>query len=308
MDIEYLLFLQNIRNSLGGVFDDFFSFITNIAVDYYIIMIPLIIYWVVDKKKGLFIYLTLGLGCIFNALLKSTFCIYRPWIKDARVEPLASVKAGASGYSFPSGHSTCVSSTYSSLAYKYRKFKKLVYFSIFMVLLTMLSRNYVGVHTPQDVIAGMFVGVAATFIIFRIEKHLDKHPEKDGLILILAIIFTIIVLVYVTLKAYPETYIDGVLLVDPAKMRIDSYRDPGLFLGTVLAWYIEKHFIKLDISGTTKQKVMRCVFGILLMVAYYSIVVNAVGKLINISFVYFILRASVPIIFICIYPLFWKKQ
>ena len=109
MDINYLLFLQNIRNNLGGILNNFFAFVTTISVDYYIIMIPLIIYWAVDKKKGLFIYISHGLGCILNAITKSTFCVYRPWIKDPRVMPLESVKSGASGYSFPSGHATSVS-------------------------------------------------------------------------------------------------------------------------------------------------------------------------------------------------------
>ena len=308
MDISYLLFLQNIRNAVGGIFDEFFAFVTNIAVDYYIVMIPLIIFWAVDKKKGLFIYLTHGLGCLLNAIAKSTFCVYRPWIKDPRVQPIESIKKGAGGYSFPSGHSTCTSSTYLPLAYKYRKYKKLVGFCVFMVLLTMFSRNFVGVHTPQDVLVGCLLGIVSTYIVYNVEKYIDANPDKDWIVLLVSTIIVVITLCYVGLKSYPETYVDGVLLVDPAKMKITSFLDPGTFYGVVLAWFIERRYIKLDISGSAYQKTMRCVIGVLLLVAYYTIVVNAIGKLLNINIVYFILRASVPVIFICLYPLCWKKK
>lgn len=307
MDINYLLFLQNIRNNLGGILNNFFAFVTTISVDYYIIMIPLIIYWAVDKKKGLFIYVSHGLGCILNAITKSTFCVYRPWIKDPRVMPLESVKSGASGYSFPSGHATSVSSTYLPLANKYKKYKGLVKFCIFMVLLTMFSRNFVGVHTPQDVIVGCLLGIISTYTVNKFEQYIEKNPNKDWIVLLVSTVFTIVTLLYVGLKSYPENYVDGVLLVDPAKMKVNSFLDPGTFFGIVLAWFIERRFINLDISGTTYQKTMRCIVGIILLVAYYCIVVNDIGKLININIVYFLLRASVPLVFICLYPLCWKK-
>ena len=50
MDIQYLLFLQNIRESVGDVFNSFCIFITTIAVDYYI-LVPafvgglLVVFW-----------------------------------------------------------------------------------------------------------------------------------------------------------------------------------------------------------------------------------------------------------------------
>ena len=308
MDISILLFLQNLRSSLGGVFDEIFSFITMIAVDYYIIIIPLVIYWVFDKKKGLLVYLSLGLSCLLNAFLKATFCIYRPWIRCSDIKPLESALPGATGYSFPSGHSTCVSSTYSALANGYKKHKGIVVFSIVMIALTMFSRLFAGVHTPQDVLVGCLLGLFSTSVVFAISRYLDSHPDKDWVILLVASIITIAVLIYVTFKSYPQTYVDGMLLVDPATMRINSYKDPGTFFGIVLAWFIERRYIKFNNDGTTYQKVMRSIIGILLMIAYHCIVVNAIGKLINSNIIHFLLRASLPLIFICLYPLTWKRN
>ena len=307
MDIEILLFLQNIRNSLGGILNEFFSFITNVSVDYYIILIPLIIYWTSDKKKGLFIYLCHGLSCILNAVLKSAFCVYRPWIRDSRVKPLDTVIAGASGFSFPSGHTTSSSSVYLPIIKLYKK-RKLTIFCIIMITLTMFSRMFVGVHTPQDVIVGLLIGLVSTYIVSIVSDYIDKNPDKDTLVLIIATIFTVLVLLYVGLKSYPIDYVDGKILVDPDSMKINSFKDPGTFFGVVVAWYLERRYFNFDISGSTENKVIRAIIGALLVVAYYSIVVNAVGKLININIVYFLLRASIPIVFIVLYPLTWTRR
>ena len=307
MDIEILLFLQNLRNSLGGVFNDFFTFITNISVDYYIILIPLIIYWTVDKKKGLFIYVNYGFACILNAIAKSTCCVYRPWIKDSRVKPLDFALAGATGFSFPSGHATSTSSTYLPII-KLFKNKKLTSLCLTMIAITMFSRMFVGVHTPQDVIVGVLIGLLSTYIISKISDYVDANPNSDKYILIISTIFTVATLLYVGLKNYPMDYVDGKLLVDPASMKINSFKDPGTFFGVVLAWYLERRYFKFDISGSASQKAIRACVGALLVVAYYSIVVNGIGKLININIVYFLLRASVPLVFIILYPLTWKKN
>lgn len=307
MDIEILLFLQNLRNSLGGMFNEFFTVLTNVAVDYYIILIPLIIYWVYDKKKGMFIYLSYGLSCLLNALAKSIFCIYRPWIRDQRIKPLESAVEGATGFSFPSGHSTSASSIYYPLIKLYKN-HKLTIFCVVMIVLTMFSRIFAGVHTPQDVLVGLLLGIASTYIVTVVSRYLDKNPNKDTLILVVSILVIIATILYVELKSYPMDYVDGKLLVDPASMKINSFKDPGKFFGLLVAWYLDRKYFKYEVSGTTSEKVLRVIVGTLLVIAYYTIVVNAIGKIINNNIVYFLLNATTPILFINLYPLIWKKE
>lgn len=305
MDIEYLLLLQNLRGSLAGIFDSFFSFITNIAVDYYALAIPLIIFWAFDKRKGILSLLSIGVSDLLNALAKCTFCVYRPWIRDSRVKPLEAALPGATGYSFPSGHATCSGALYTSLIYNFKKNKGIVILSVLMIALTMFSRNYVGVHTPQDVLVGVLLGIISTFIAAFILNYVDKHKNGDVIILVLGILLTIAVIAYAQVKAYPVDYVDGKIIVDPATMKINSFKGPGEFLGILFAWFIERRFIKFDTNGTTYQKVIRCLVGVLLLVFFYT-TITSIGKLININFVYTITSALTPIIMICIYPLTWK--
>ena len=49
---------------------------------------------------------------VVNGFLKVTACVYRPWIRDARIVPDSAALAEATGYSFPSGHSMNGASLY----------------------------------------------------------------------------------------------------------------------------------------------------------------------------------------------------
>ena len=307
MDIEYLLFLQNLRNATGGIFNSFFAFITNIAVDYYVLVPALILFWCIDKKKGARILLSCGAGMGLNATLKSTFCVYRPWIRDSRVQPLEEVMSGATGYSFPSGHSTSAGSFWSAVAIQFKKHKGLVIFSILMILIVMFSRNFVGVHTPQDVIVGGLSGLLCAFLIAKLGDVLDKHPERDWIVLVGVTVFVIGLLLYISLKSYPMDYVDGELLVDPKKMTVDGFKDPGRFYGIFVGWFLERRLIRFKTEGTKYQKLMRALVGGLLVVFWWTVVATPIGKALDTNWGYFLTQASTPILFMTVYPLIFTR-
>ena len=307
MDIGYLLLLQNFREAIGGALNGFLTFITNIAVNYYILIPALIIFWIIDKKKGSIILMSWGLASALNAFLKVTFCVYRPWIRSKELMPLDEALKEATGYSFPSGHSSSASGFYSSLAHAFKKHREIIIFSITMILLTMFSRNYVGVHTPQDVIVGLAVGIASSCLIIKLFNYIDGHPYYDWLIILIAVLLSASLLAFIMLKNYPIDIVDGAVLVDPNKMTIDGFKDPGRFFGIFVACYIQERFINFDTYGTAYQKFIRCLIGGLLVIAYWTIVCDWLGSYININWVHFLLQASCPIIFIDIYPLLFNK-
>lgn len=308
MDIQILLLLQNLREAIGGCLNGFFAFITTIAVDYYILLPALIVFWVVDKNAGIVSISSYGLGCFFNAIMKTTFSVYRPWIRSNKIKPLKEVMSGAGGYSFPSGHSTSVSSFYSALIYYYHKYKKLCALFAFMIFITMFSRMYVGVHTPQDVIVGALMGVLSIFIISKISKFVLKKPNNDIIVLVVGIIICIIVLFYIYFKDYPMDYVDGKLLVNPETMTINGFKDPGMFFGVLIGWFVERRFVKFKICKSLVKKVERSFLGGILLIFYWTVVMDSVGKFFNISIVYFLLRASAPFIFMVLYPLTFRNE
>ena len=307
MDIEILLWFQNFREATSGWFTPFFSFLTSIAVDYYILVPALIIFWTVNKKQGSRVLMSWGTALGVGAFLKSTFCVYRPWIRDARITPPEDIMAGATGYSFPSGHSFSSGGFWNGILFTYRKYKGIIVFSIIMVLLTMISRLYFTVHTPQDVLVGALGTLVLAFAISKLCDWVDKKDNRDIIVLAAATVLVIALLCYVALKTYPEDYVDGQLLVDPAKMAVDSFKDPGRFYGIILGWFIERRFIKFRTEGTISQKVMRALIGGLLVVLWWNAVATPIGKAAGIGIVHFVTQASTPCIFMTVYPLIFNK-
>ena len=216
----------------------------------YLIMIPVFVYWVVSKRKGLYTLVSYYLCCGFNAIVKLTVCAYRPWIRDARVHPAGDAITTATGYSFPSGHTVTAGPIYGGLAvvsWSWKKFVSVI-LGIFL-LLTAFSRNYLGVHTPQDVFVGICESVFWLIIVAKIFTYLDEHPEKENLLLLICFIVGWLGIAYITFKPYPMDYVDGKLLVDPQKMMNDGYGDICLLIAFPVARYIEKRWIGFQAPG-----------------------------------------------------------
>ena len=306
MDIQILLALQDLREAIGGCLNSFFAFLTTIAVDYYIMLPGLILFWAFDKRAGSIGLGSYGMGCYGVSALKSTFCVYRPWVRSELIKPLPEVMSGATGYSFPSGHSASVGSMYGGLIGAFRKRKGLCALLGVMIALTMFSRVYVGVHTPQDVLAGLLVGVVSAVLVLLADRFVTRHPNLDWVIVLIMVVMCAILLPYIYFKSYPMDYVNGELLVDPVKMTVGGFKDPGRFFGVVLGWFIERRFIRFDTDGTPYQKTMRCLVGAFLFIAYWNIIMEPLGKAIGIGVVHFFLQASAPLLFMTLYPLVFK--
>lgn len=271
MDIEYLLLLQRFRESINDALTPFLEGVSLFAVTY-LIMIPVFVYWAVDKKKGLYTLVSYYLCCGFNAMLKLTACVYRPWIKDARVLPAGDAITTATGYSFPSGHTVSAGPMYGGLAVSSWKWKKWVsVILVFFILLTGFSRNYLGVHTPQDVIVGLLETVLWLFVAAKLFSYIEKHREKENLFLILSFIIGWIGIVYITFKRYPMDYVNGKLLVDPQKMMNDGYGDICLLIAFPVARFIEKRWVRFQSTGFKGRGLAVSIIGLIplfLMIRY----------------------------------------
>ena len=253
MDIQYLLFLQELRVATGGVFDEFFNAISKVAVDI-MPFLPFLIFWCVSRKWGYRFLFTLGLGELVNGLVKLTVCAYRPWIRSELIEPAGDSKVAATGYSFPSGHTMSGTSTYgTTFAWQRKKRRYLAVFCAVMIALTGFSRNFLGVHTPQDVIVGFTEAVLMILLVGAAQRKLDGDERKLDILTALGGLAVIGSLLYITNKPYPMDYVDGKLLVDPQKMMNDSFKACGAFLGLLLGSYLERHYIRYEIPTGAKN-------------------------------------------------------
>lgn len=112
MDINILLALQNFRNGVGACLVSFMTKMSFIGEMNTVLIITALIYWCVSKDFGQYLLMGWSANRVVNGFLKVTACVYRPWIRDARIVPESGALAAATGYSFPSGHSTNAASLF----------------------------------------------------------------------------------------------------------------------------------------------------------------------------------------------------
>ncbi len=268
MDISYLLALQDFRDGAGSFLADFFLKMTYFGELNTIIIILAIIYWAVNKDFGTYLLMGWSGSRIMNGFLKITACIYRPWIRDPRIVPYGDSMTTATGYSFPSGHSTNGAALFGGIAIKKEVPKILRGFAIVIMILIGFSRNFLGVHTPQDVVVGLISGVLVMCLAAMLMKWIDANPGKDWMVLLIGVIIAVAVAIYAGVKSYPEDYIDGKLIVDGAKMANDTFKGVGYCLGFLFGWFLERRFVKFNTDVTMMQRVVRVVTGVF---SYYVV-------------------------------------
>ena len=266
LDLEYLLWLQNFRALTSDVLTPFMEWVSVFSTGF-LLFIPAFIYWCIDKRKGLLIFLAWKISMVINSLIKLTCCIYRPWVRDAKIIPAGNAIKTAGGYSFPSGHTMTAAPIYGSVALliKNKLIKALL---ILAILLLAFSRNYLGVHTPQDVLVGFILGLLAVYITNKILNYLDKdfnsNSKLEDLFIALLFLSGIATLIYISFKSYPLDYNqDGKLLVDPVKMQIDAWQDAGGIIPLALCWWLDRKFIKFKATGLNLKSVILNLIGMI---------------------------------------------
>ncbi|MDD6655680.1 MAG: phosphatase PAP2 family protein [Lachnospiraceae bacterium] len=266
MDIQYLLWLQELRNATGGAMDAFFEFISDFVHGTYAYLMMAAIYWCIDKKAGIMIAMNVGFGNVANQTLKNICCVYRPWIRDARIVPAGNSMQTATGYSFPSGHTQLATAEFGTIAVWQRRRKWLATLCVVMIMLVMFSRNYLGVHTPQDVIVSCALCSLVIFADYRLMRWMEAKQNRDLLVLGAGLVICAIYLVFFTLKSYPVDYaVDGSILVDPAKMITDCYSAAGCAVGFLIGWILERRLVKFEPMQKVWQKMICFIAGAVLL-------------------------------------------
>jgi undecaprenyl-diphosphatase len=204
MDISILLALQDFRNGAGAFLSDFFSKMTFLGELTTAMVLMAIIYWSVSKDFGSYLLMGWSGNRLFNGVLKVTACAYRPWIRDARIVPYGNSMTTATGYSFPSGHTMNAASTFGGVAVCKDMPWALRLTMGLTVLLVAFSRNFLGVHTPQDTLVGMVSGIIVMVLTGKLMAWVDTHPGKDWLVVGVSLALAAAFAVYAAVKPYPE--------------------------------------------------------------------------------------------------------
>ena len=272
MDIAYLIWLQNLRESLGDFSVTLIELVTAIPKSPLAAMIPGILFWCISRRAGLFLLAVASFGRLINSLLKDIFCVYRPWILDPSVHPVQSAMAKASSYSMPSGHTQMATAIFGGLAYFYRhRYPKLIIPCALIILLVGFSRNFLGVHTPQDVLVAILETVVVIFLTEKIFEMTRLDKNWGILFWGAGAVFCAIAAIYMLAKNYPVDYLYGKIIVTPENALLDSLDGVGAAAGFLIGMALENRFVnfstQVDLGVKVRRVIIGCVVGGIAMFA-----------------------------------------
>ena len=164
--------LESIRTPL---LDKILGAVTYLGDELCFMVFAVGVFWCISKRMGYYLMTVGFFGTILNQFLKILCAVPRPWVKDPGFTIVESARAGASGYSFPSGHTQNAVTLYGGTA-RYTKTPWLRWVCIAVMVLICFSRMYLGVHTPLDVGVSFVVAAALVMLGYPLMEEADRRP------------------------------------------------------------------------------------------------------------------------------------
>ena len=257
--MSVLYWLESIRTP---ALDAFFSVVTHLGSETVFLALAITVYWCVSKKHGYYLMAVGFLGTIVNQFLKIFCRIPRPWVRDPAFTIVESAREGASGYSFPSGHTQAVTAALGCPA-RFTKSLAVRIVCILLIALTAFSRMYLGVHTPADVLTGL---VISGVLVWKLWPAFDKSDEdlRPMLkVLVVQALLSAAFVLYMELHAFPAD-VDPDNLASAAK---NAYLLLGAGWGMIAALVVEKRRVNFDTRAPWWAQIVKTALGLALVLA-----------------------------------------
>ena len=250
--MNFLYLLEDIRIP---ALNEFMLAITYLGDEIAFLVVALILFWCCDKRVGYYVLSVGFLGTILNQFMKLWFRIPRPWVLDESFSILEQAREGASGYSFPSGHTQSSVGTFGAIAYT-TKNKLIRWLCVAAVILVPFSRMYLGVHTPLDV---SVAAAMAAILIFALKpvvlaKNGRVFPAFLGIMVAVSVAF----LCFVELYPFPAD-------IDPHNMESglkNAYTLIGSILGLVVVYTIDEKWLHFSTKAVWWAQVIKVAVGL----------------------------------------------
>lgn len=234
MELTLIKWLQELANP---ILDQVFILITMLGEETFMIVLMTFIYWNLDKKFGRILSAGLVTTLVVNNGLKEIFDFARPigqeGIRSLRVET-------ATGKAFPSGHSQIAATAFTMVIQRTNKLWLMRLCSL-AILLVGISRVYLGLHYPKDVLAGWILGVLVAITVYYWLQASTKPIAFYGALILIG------------------------FLLFPFSGSEDFYKSFGLMLGFVVGVFLEMKYIKFSMPNEKKTMLVRLVLGVVIL-------------------------------------------
>lgn len=291
--MDFLNYLAQFRTPSA---DAFFQTVTLLAQETFVVAIMCWLFWCSNKKLAYclgFAYFTSGL---LIQGLKITFRVPRPWILDPDFKAVASAVPGATGYSFPSGHTQSITALLGTLGL-YAKKKSGKFLCFLFIFLVGFSRMYLGCHTPQDVLVSFSLSFLCVLFCYYFLYVKELFRKKEILVSVFMGISCAGLLVYTAIL-----YQSGIIELNYAQ---DCVKACGAGAAFAAGYFITEKWIPFKAPGSPKGRICRFLAGIAVTLFLQLGLKLLIGESLPASFIrYFVVVFWI----ITIYPwLFYKK-
>ncbi|MBQ3504286.1 MAG: phosphatase PAP2 family protein [Oscillospiraceae bacterium] len=253
--MQLLYLLESIR--IPGL-NEFMLLVTKLGEETAFLVAALIIFWCVDKGRGYYVMTVGFLGTMANQFLKLWFRVPRPWVLDENFTILESAREAASGYSFPSGHSQSAVGTFGAIANS-AKNKWVKGICIAVCVLVPLSRMYIGVHTPSDVLVG--AGMACA-LVWLLKKPVLERSDKAMKVLI-AVMLGCALGLLLFVEGYPfPADVDEHNLQSGIK---NAHTMIGCITGVAVVYVFEKKYVNFETKAIWWAQLLKVALGLALV-------------------------------------------
>ncbi|MFT5451285.1 MAG: membrane-associated phospholipid phosphatase [Enterobacterales bacterium] len=242
--IDMVLWLQ----SFSPTFDLMFKVFSLSGNElFYLLFLPLII-WSISFRLGVRLMFLVLLSTYVNSFAKLLFDQPRPFNYDPRVKEIVS----ASGGGFPSGHTQNALVFWSYLAFNFKS-KRLWFFAILMAIFVPLSRVYLGVHFPIDILGGYALGIIILLLFIKLEAPLTDFVKRQTFNkqLLLSLLLPAICLIIL-----PPDDATGILIC-------------GVLAGCSLGFVFEEKWINFKVAKSYRRKLLCYLIGTILLFVLY---------------------------------------
>ncbi len=167
------------------VLTPFFSLITHLGdKGLFWIALALILFAIPKTRKmGLTMGIAMGIGIIIgNGILKNVVARMRPYdyydLIHGTKDYIDTIVAKPDDFSFPSGHTQA---SFAAAVAMFLNNKRVGVAAIILAFLIAISRFYLCVHFPTDIICGGLMGTAWAFIAnWAVVKYYKRKEEREN--------------------------------------------------------------------------------------------------------------------------------